>query len=126
MRRMVIGLVVAALLMGPHAVRPMHASDLDEPVAHEEPSAAASLGWGMASVGTNLLYMPGKMVYALVGGLVGLMAWGVSAGNTDVAMGILQPALSGTWAVTPDMLRGEQPILFIGPSYESSSSSSSS
>ena len=36
-------------------------------------------------------------------------------------MGILQPALGGTWVVTPEMLRGDQPILFVGPSYERSS-----
>jgi hypothetical protein len=124
MRRMVIGLVVAALLLGSGVPKAVHAT-LDEPVLHEEPSVGASLGWGMASVGTNLFYMPGKMIYALAGGFVGLLAWGVSGGNTDVAMGILQPALSGTWAVTPEMLRGDQPILFVGPSYESSSSSSS-
>jgi hypothetical protein len=123
MRRMVIALVVAAMIVGTGMSRPVGAT-LDEPVLHEEPSPGASLGWGMAAVGTNLLYMPAKMIYAITGGFVGLLAWGVSAGNTDVAMGILQPALSGTWAVTPEMLRGEQPILFMGPSYESGSSSS--
>lgn len=116
MRRMVIGLVVAALMFGSRGATAL--AQVDEPVLHEEPGPAASFGWGMAAVGTNLLYMPGKMVYAFAGGLVGLLAWGVTAGNTDVAMGILQPALSGTWAVTPEMMRGEQPIMFIGPSYE--------
>lgn len=116
MRRMVIGLVVAALVLGSSGVEMAFAQE--DAVLHEEPGPGASLGWGMAAVGTNLFYMPGKMIYALAGGFVGLLAWGVTAGNTDVAMGILQPALSGTWAVTPEMLRGEEPIMFIGPSYE--------
>jgi hypothetical protein len=117
MRRMVIGLLVVGLVLGSPGVETAWAQ-AEDAVLHEEPGPAASLGWGMAAVGTNLLYMPGKMVYALAGGFVGLLAWGVTAGNTDVAMGILQPALGGTWAVTPEMLRGEQPIMFIGPSYE--------
>ena len=58
------------------------------------------------------------MLYALGGGLVGLLAWGVTAGDDDVAMGILQPSLGGTWVVTPEMLRGEEPIMFQGPTYE--------
>ena len=122
MRRMAIGLLAAALVLGTgrpaHAQADEEAAQLREPTAHEEPGPAAALGWGMAAVGTNLGYMPAKMIYALAGGFVGLLAWGVTAGNTDVAMGILQPALAGTWVLTPEMLRGEQPIMFIGPSYE--------
>ena len=50
--------------------------------------------------------------------LVGLLAWGVTLGNNDVGLGVLQPAVTGTWVVTPEMLRGDQPIMFLGPSYE--------
>jgi len=119
MRRMLLGVVLAGLVLGSNGIEVVLAQELGEPHASQEPGPAAALGWGMAAVGTNLLYMPAKMVYALTGGIVGLLAWGVSAGNDDVGLGILQPALSGTWVVTPEMLRGEQPILFLGPSYES-------
>lgn len=117
MRRMLIGLVVMGLVLGSAGVRSALAQ-LEERSPHEEPGPAASLGWGMAAVGSNIGYMPAKMIYALGGGLVGLLAWGVTAGNDDVAMGVLQPALGGTWVVTPEMLRGEHPLMFIGPSYE--------
>jgi hypothetical protein len=117
MRRILIGLAVVQLVLGPAAVRSALAES--EPRAtHEEPGPAGQLGWGMAAVGTNIGYMPAKILYALGGGLVGLLAWGVTAGNDDVALGVLQPALGGSWVVTPEMLRGEQPIMFIGPSYE--------
>jgi hypothetical protein len=121
---MAIGLLAVALVFGSAAGRPVYAQPDEEPAplgesaSHSEPGPAAAMGWGMAAVGTNLGYMPAKMIYALAGGLVGLMAWGVTAGNSDVALGILQPALAGTWVLTPEMLRGEQPIMFIGPSYE--------
>jgi hypothetical protein len=114
MRRTVIALVLVGLVLGT-GVPGARAID-DE--LHEEPGPAASLGWGMAAVVTNLGYFPAKMLYALGGGLVGLMAWGVTAGDDQVAMGILQPSLGGTWVVTPEMLRGKDPILFQGPTYE--------
>jgi hypothetical protein len=114
MWRTVIALVLAGLVLGtgvPGALA------LDDEL-YEEPGPAASLGFGMAAIGTSLVYMPAKMLYALGGGLVGLMAWGVTAGDDQVAMGILQPSLGGTWVVTPEMLRGKDPILFQGPTYE--------
>ena len=89
-----------------------------EAALREEPGVAAQLGWGMASIGTNLGYIPAKLLYATAGGLVGLLAWGVTAGNDEVAKGILNPAFGGTWAVTPEMLRGEEPVMFNGPTYE--------
>lgn len=120
MWRTVVALVLAGLVLGtgvPGALA------LDDELKHEEPGPAASLGWGMAAIGTNLGYIPAKMLYALGGGLVGLMAWGVTAGDDQVAMGILQPSLGGTWVVTPEMLRGKDPILFQGPTYEGRSES---
>jgi hypothetical protein len=108
MRRFVL-VVVAALMLSASAIRSAEAA---------EQNPAAAFGWGMAAIGTNLGYMPAKFLYAAGGSLVSLIAWGVSAGDSDVALGILQPALSGTWVVTPEMLSGETPILFVGPSYE--------
>jgi len=121
MRRLLIGMVVVGLVAGSIRVHPALAQTEENeprPAASSEESPAAAFGWGMAAVGTNLLYMPAKMVYALTGGLVGLLAWGVTLGNNDVGLGVLQPAVGGTWVVTPEMLRGEQPVMFIGPSYE--------
>jgi len=123
MRRMVIGLVVIGLLVGTTGVRPGfgQASSSDAPApATEELGPAASFGWGMAAIGTNLGYIPAKLIWALGGSITALLAWGFSFGNSDAALGVLQPAVSGTWVVTPEMLRGEQPILFSGPSFEPS------
>ena len=86
----------------------------------ERPSTAGNLGWGLASVGTNFFYMPAKMLYALGGGLVGLLAWGVTAGDDNVLYGILDPAFGGTWAVTPENFWNSEnhPIMFSGPTYD--------
>ena len=121
MRRTFIAVLAVGLVLGTAPVRWALAQDELHSAAVEEPNPAVSLGWGMAAVGTNLGYIPAKIVYAVAGGLVGLLAWGVTLGNNDVALGILQPALAGTWVVTPEMLRGDQPIMFVGPSYEAKS-----
>ena len=86
----------------------------------DRPGTAGKLGWGMASVGTNFFYMPAKMIYALGGGLVGLLAWGFTAGDDNVLYGILDPAFGGTWAVTPENFwdSDNHPIMFSGPSYD--------
>ena len=122
MRRLLIAMVVVGLVVGSIRFHPALAQTEPEPLASPaastEENPAASFGWGMAAVGTNLLYIPAKMIYAITGGLVGLLAWGVTLGNNDVGLGVLQPAVTGTWVVTPEMLRGDQPIMFLGPSYE--------
>jgi len=125
MRRIVIAVLVVGLVLGATRVRELRAQDEHDTALHaeqqrapEDESPAASLGWGMAAVGTNIGYIPAKMLYALTGGLVGLLAWGVTLGNSDVALGVLQPALGGTWVVTPEMLRGDAPIMLVGASYE--------
>ena len=115
MRRMVCAVMVAVLVVGTGRVQPARA---EAAAADESMGPAESLGWGLGAVGTNLIYMPVKIVWAITGSFTALLAWGFSAGNDDVALSVLHPTLGGTWVVTPDMLRGKEPILFIGPSYE--------
>lgn len=123
MRRLLIGIVAAAVLLGGVDQRRAR-GDSDrreaegETAVDAEQNPAAMLGWGMAAIGTNLGYIPAKILYALAGGLTGLLAWGVTAGNDEVAKGILNPAFGGTWVVTPEMLQGKEPVLFNGPSYD--------
>ncbi len=63
--------------------------------------------------------MPAKFLYAVGGGLVALLAYGVTVGDSDAVQGILSPSIGGTWALTPDSLRNPDTILFVGESYES-------
>ena len=120
MRRMISILMMAVLLSAATQVRAQAEQSLDD---NDKPGVAAQLGWGMASFGTNLGYIPAKLLYAFGGGLTGLLAWGVTAGNTEVAKGIFSPSFGGTWAITPEMLQGKEPIYFNGPSYDPGSAS---
>jgi hypothetical protein len=73
------------------------------------------VGYGTGSLLTNLLYIPAKLVYAILGGLIGGGAWVVTAGNGQTADTIWRSSLGGDYVVTPDMLAGKQPLHFSGP-----------
>jgi len=95
-----------------------------------EPAAAApdyiaDMGWGMAAIGSNLFYMPAKMLYAVGGGIVGGLGYGLTGGNLGVAQSIWSPSLGGTWILSPEMMNGKSPILFTGESYEADSGTGS-
>ncbi|HLI78886.1 MAG TPA: hypothetical protein VKV03_02825, partial [Candidatus Binataceae bacterium] len=64
---------------------------------------------------TNVVYIPAKLVYAILGGLVGGGAWCLTGGNTQTANTIWRSSLGGDYVVTPDMLAGKEPIHFSGP-----------
>jgi len=82
--------------------------------ARAEESAAYEAGFGALSAFCSLIYAPVKVVYALGGVIVGGFAWALSAGDNDVASAVITPAVRGDYVITPDMLRGEKPIEFIG------------
>jgi hypothetical protein len=75
-------------------------------------------GYGMAAIGTNLFYIPAKMLYGVGGGLVGALGYGLTVGNLEAAHNIWSPSLGGTWVLSQEMIAGEKPILFSGESYE--------
>jgi hypothetical protein len=74
-------------------------------------------GWGSLAALCNFLYMPAKLVYGAIGGVTGGLAYLVTVGNEDAAKGVWAPSLGGTYVLTPEMLRGVEPILFSGASY---------
>ena len=77
-------------------------------------SAAEEAGVGVGVVFANLVYAPAKMIYALFGGMIGGIAYGLSGGDEDVAMRVIEPAWRGDYALTPDHLRGKRTIEFFG------------
>jgi len=82
--------------------------------ASENGSTAAAAGLGIGSALTSLVYGPVKVVYAVLGGVIGGIAWGLSGGDSDVLEAVLLPAVRGDYVVTPAILRGEEPLEFIG------------
>jgi hypothetical protein len=72
-------------------------------------------GYGAAALFGNLLYFPAKLVYALLGTIVGGGTYLVTAGNAQAASTVFRAALGGDYVLTPQMVAGEQPINFSGP-----------
>ena len=71
-------------------------------------------GLGAAAALSSLVYSPVKLVYAVGGLVVGSLAWVFTAGDTNVADKVYVRSLRGTYVITPEILRGEQPLVFIG------------
>jgi hypothetical protein len=74
-------------------------------------------GYGTLAVVSNLFYMPVKVVYASLGLLTGSLAYVLTVGDSDTAQRVWSPSIGGAYVVTPAMLRGDEPVLFNGPSY---------
>ncbi len=72
-------------------------------------------GYGAGALFCNLLYIPAKLVYAILGGIVGGGTYLVTAGNSQAANTVWRSSLGGDYVVTPQMLAGQQPINFSGP-----------
>jgi hypothetical protein len=81
----------------------------------ESPGTGAGLGVG--SVLASALYAPVKIVYAAGGAIVGSFAWILTGGNTDAAMSIYRPSMTGDYVLTAEHLRDPGSIAFIGGSH---------
>lgn len=65
-------------------------------------------GLGVASVLGSAIYSPVKVHYAALGAVAGGVAWVVTGGNTELAQKIWEPALSGDYVITPQILKGSK------------------
>jgi hypothetical protein len=123
MRRVVLGTVVLALcaqLAGAQAPdEEPQAPAAAAPMAAPAPAADAwsDAGYGALAAFGTLLYAPAKIAYGTVGLVTGGLAYLLTIGDYDAAMGVWSPSLGGTYVLTPGMVRGEEPILFSGPSH---------
>jgi hypothetical protein len=72
-------------------------------------------GYGVGALFCNVLYIPAKLVYALLGGIVGGGTYVLTAGNMQAANTVWRSSLGGDYVVTPQMLAGQEPINFSGP-----------
>jgi hypothetical protein len=72
-------------------------------------------GYGAAALVGNLVYIPCKMIYAIAGSIVGGGTYLVTAGNSQASNTVFRSALGGDYVLTPQMIAGQQPINFSGP-----------
>ncbi len=75
---------------------------------------SSSAAMGAAAGLSTLLYLPLKVAFAIGGGIVGGLAYVFSGGNEHAAKSIWTTSAYGTYIITPDHLRGDRPIRFLG------------
>jgi hypothetical protein len=80
----------------------------------EKQDTASEAGLGAASVILSIPYGAAKIAYAILGGITGGFTYALTGGNLKAAEAVWDTALRGTYIITPDHLRGEKPIRFLG------------
>lgn len=73
------------------------------------------VGIGAGTVAGNVLYVPAKVVYGILGGITGGASYLLTGGNTQTANTIWRSSLGGDYVLTPDMITGQKPVHFSGP-----------
>ena len=119
----VIAVALSVMLAGPLAeyAAAQSAQQVGPPATTQVPQPADNnvnwpgAGYGAGALVCNLIYIPAKLVYALLGGIVGGGTYLITAGNQQAANTVWRSALGGDYVVTPQMLAGQQPINFSGP-----------
>jgi hypothetical protein len=79
-----------------------------------ERSAGGEFGLGALSVLCTLVYGTVKITYAGLGALTGGFAYVLSGGNADISRTLLERSLRGDYVVTPEVLTGQDSLVFIG------------
>jgi hypothetical protein len=74
-----------------------------------------SVGTGVGAVASNVLYVPAKLVYGALGGIAGGAGYALTGGDERVADTIWRSSLGGDYVITPEMVSGEEPVHFSGP-----------
>lgn len=75
---------------------------------------ASEAGLGVASVLLSIPYGCAKVAYAIVGGITGGFTYIFTGGNLKAAQSVWDTSLRGTYIITPEHLRGEKPVRFLG------------
>ncbi|UCE64688.1 MAG: hypothetical protein JSU59_06065 [Nitrospirota bacterium] len=81
-----------------------------------EENQSSEAGLGVASGLLTIVYLPFKLAYAVGGGVVGGLTYVLTGANMDVAKSVWEPSFYGTYVITPDHLKGNEPVRFFGVS----------
>lgn len=100
----------AATLAAALCVAPMASAEETSQAAE----AGSDFGVGVIAALSNVVYMPVKVGYAVLGGVTGTLAYGLTGGNREVADNIWVPSMGGDYVLTADMMKGEQEVRFSG------------
>ena len=87
---------------------------LASPAYAQERPAGNEAGYGALAVLSSLAYAPVKLVYAGLGLIFAGGAYVLTGGDEETPRKLLQRSLRGDYIITPEHLRGERPVIFVG------------
>ena len=74
-----------------------------------------SIGAYAGAVLGDVLYVPGKIVFAGLGAATSGLAYLVTLGDSEASTSIWNTTVEGTYVLTPRHIEGKEPIRFFGP-----------
>jgi hypothetical protein len=104
MRKIVVALLIGLVLLGQSAV------GWAQPNSRE--SGAQQVAYGAGSVLGTLVYAPVKASFCILGAVSSGFAFPIAGPKT--AGNIAGSTCKGTWAITPDALKGRERVKFVG------------
>jgi hypothetical protein len=84
------------------------------PASAAAESTSQEVAYGVGSVTTTLVYAPIKASFCILGAVTS--GFTLPFGGPRTAEKVASAACGGTWAVTPDALKGRESIRFVGGS----------
>lgn len=84
------------------------------PTSDASTGTPSGVGMQAASAVATIIYFPFKAAFAIGGGIVGGLAYAFSGGSEQTAKNIWVPSLYGTYIITPEHLKGDKPVRFLG------------
>ncbi len=106
-----------AILVAP--VFAQESSNVSNVPVSSNDASASGVGIQAGSALATIVYFPLKLAFAIGGGVVGGLAYGFSGGSEQTAKNIWIPSMYGTYIITPEHLKGDKPIRFLGVPAES-------
>ena len=75
-------------------------------------STLEQIGYGTGSVVGSAVYFPFKASFCIVGGIGSGLAF--IFGSPESANKLASASCRGTWAISPDVVKGKEPVRFVG------------
>ncbi|MFZ1061454.1 MAG: hypothetical protein WAP47_19950 [Candidatus Rokuibacteriota bacterium] len=100
----IVSVVLGLMLLGQNTLG-WAASDSDE-------STLEQVGYGTGSVVGSAVYFPFKASFCILGGVSSGFA--LVFGGPESANKVASAACRGTWAITPDIVKGKERVRFVG------------
>lgn len=113
--------VIIAAFMHVAVISPAWAQSAGGGANEQTESTGTQYGLGAASVFLSIPYGLGKFLFATLGGIFGGFTYAFSGANEKAAKSVWDTSMRGTYVITPEHLKGEKTVRFLGSPAEGSS-----